>query len=304
MITLFTTTKPFKDHSGIIQRNALKSWKLLSPQVEIIVFGNEDGVADVCAELSLRHVPHVERNEFGLKRIDYYFDRAQEVARHDVLCYVNCDILLTQDFLTAVERVNSWRSRFLMVGRRWDMEVREVIDFSEATWQEKVWRSALAANRQRDEKWIDYFAFPRGLFYKKVPPFVIGRTCWDNWLVWFAANSGASVVDASRVVRAIHQNHDYGYHPRGKEGVWNDEQARQNFELAGGWSHLWFISDAAWVLRRGGHLRRRRRGRWLRLWNSAERAVVYDLLLPVWHFALDITRPMRHRVGLRSRKPQ
>ena len=31
--------------------------------------------------------------------------------------------------------------------------------------------------------WIDYFAFPRGQ-YHDLPPFVIGRPGYDNWLVW------------------------------------------------------------------------------------------------------------------------
>jgi hypothetical protein len=304
MVTLFTTAKPFKGHDGIIQRNALKSWKLLGSKVEVILFGNEEGAAEACEELGLRHELYVERNEAGLKRIDYYFDRAQEIARRDVLCYVNCDIILGQDFLRAVEQVKMSHPKFLMIGRRWDTDLRDTIDFSKATWAEEVWQHALNANDQRDEKWIDYFAFSRGLYYKKVPPFAVGRTGWDNWLVWSAANLGASVVDASCIVRAIHQNHDYGYHPRGKEGVWNDEQARQNFQLAGGWNHLWFISDAAWVLRRSGSLARRRRGRWLRLWNSVERVLIYDFLLPIWHFVLDISRPVRRVLGLRSTKGQ
>jgi hypothetical protein len=34
MLTFFTTAKPFRGHSGVIQRNALKSWTLLHPDVE------------------------------------------------------------------------------------------------------------------------------------------------------------------------------------------------------------------------------------------------------------------------------
>lgn len=33
MITLFTTAKPFRGHDGIIQRNALRSWTLLRPDI-------------------------------------------------------------------------------------------------------------------------------------------------------------------------------------------------------------------------------------------------------------------------------
>jgi hypothetical protein len=85
MLTLFTTAKAFTGHSEVIQRNALKSWTLLHPGIEIILFGDEEGAAEICRELGLRHEPHVDRNEFGTKRIDYIFRRAQEIARHDVL---------------------------------------------------------------------------------------------------------------------------------------------------------------------------------------------------------------------------
>ena len=42
----------------------------------------------------------------------------------------------------------------------------------------------------------------------------------------------------------VHQNHDYGYHPQGKQGVWQDEEARRNMELAGGARHLFTMDDA------------------------------------------------------------
>lgn len=35
----FTTAKPFVGHNGVIQRNALRSWTLLHPGVEVILFG-------------------------------------------------------------------------------------------------------------------------------------------------------------------------------------------------------------------------------------------------------------------------
>src|SRR5579883_936506 len=106
MLTLFTTAKPFLGHSAVIQRNALQSWTLLHPDIEIILFGDDEGAAEICAELGLRHEPCVLRNPAGLKRIDDYFDRAQRLARHPILCYANCDILFTADFLPAIR--SSW----------------------------------------------------------------------------------------------------------------------------------------------------------------------------------------------------
>src|SRR5260370_28141611 len=104
MLTFFTTAKPFRGHDGIIQRNALKSWTLLDPDVEVIVFGDEEGAADVCGEMGLRHEPHVERHESGLKYLNYMFERAQKIARHHYLCYANCDIILMMDFREALEK--------------------------------------------------------------------------------------------------------------------------------------------------------------------------------------------------------
>lgn len=53
MLTLFTTAKPFRGHDGIIQWNALKSWALLRPSVEVILFGDEEGAAKTAEELGL-----------------------------------------------------------------------------------------------------------------------------------------------------------------------------------------------------------------------------------------------------------
>lgn len=38
-VDIFYDGGAFVGHSGIIQRNALKSWKLLHPEVEVILFG-------------------------------------------------------------------------------------------------------------------------------------------------------------------------------------------------------------------------------------------------------------------------
>src|SRR5579864_3000527 len=112
MLTIFSTGKPFEGHSGVIQRNALKSWTLLHPDVEVILFGEDAGAAEVARELGLRHEPRVERNRFGSKRLDYLFARAQELARHEVLCYFNCDIILLPEFCEALERVRVGHERF------------------------------------------------------------------------------------------------------------------------------------------------------------------------------------------------
>src|SRR5580693_5844207 len=149
MLTFLTTAKPFLGHDGVIQRNALKSWTLLRPDVEVILFGDDAGAAAAARSLGVRHEPQVERNERGSKRLDNLLGRAQAIARHNLLCYINCDIILMQDFCKALARVNAAHSEFLMVGRRWDTEVNELYDFEKKDWETPLRTTVLQQAKQR-----------------------------------------------------------------------------------------------------------------------------------------------------------
>ena len=302
MITFFATGKPFLGHSGIIQRNALKSWALLHPDAEVILFGDEPGAHEVAHELSIRHEPHVECNEHGTKRLDYLLSKAQEIARYDVLCYLNCDILLTADFWEALQIVRYSHTEFLMVGRRWDIEIDEPFNFERPNWQRQLRDEVRRTAKRRSVDWIDYFAFTRGMYQSNVPPFVIGRVFWDHWLVWKALDSKKPVVDASAGVIAVHQNHDYDYHPQGKQGVWHGAESGSNHQLSGGWNHLRTIGDATEQLTENG-LKRNSKRHWAaarRYVRQAGRVLLYDVWIPSWFLLLDVTRPLRRALGLRS----
>jgi hypothetical protein len=302
MITFFTTAKPFRGHNGVAQRNALKSWRLLHPDFEVILFGSDEGAEEVSAELGLRHEPSVDQSAEKTRRADFMFRRAQEIARHDVLCYANCDIVLMSDFCHALWRVRAAHPEFLMVGRRWDTEMQEPIDFKTGEWEDKIRQRALKEGRQQNGGWIDYFAFSRGLF-ADLPPLVVGRVYWDNWMVWKALENGCPVVDASEVVVAVHQNHDYSHHPDGKQGVWGDDEAKRNLDQAGGPSRLRSIGDATEVLRPEG-LKKNRARHWVsfkRRAGAARRMLVCNYWHPVWFFLLDVSRPMRTALGLRRK---
>jgi len=298
MITFFTTAKPFTGHNGVIQRNALKSWTLVVPDAEVILFGDEEGAAETANELGITHVPDVERTQEGPKVLRSFFDAAQRMARHDVVCYANCDIVLMEDFAAAVAKVQASKREFLMVGRRRDTDVTEPIAFEEMDWSEQLRKRARTQGQQRSGDWIDYFVFRKGFYLGKLPELVIGRVHWDQWLVWKARKSGAPVVDASEAVMAVHQNHDYGYHPAGKTGVWNDELSQRNYRLTGGRWHLRTIDDATHVLGPDGLRANPKQAR-----RAAERffRTVKDA---AWMAAMDSTRRMRSAVGMRKRNAE
>jgi len=302
MLTFFTTAKPFRGHSETIQRNALKSWTLLGADVEGILFGDDEGAADTARDLGIRHEPHVERSEYGAKRLDYMFTTARAIARHEILCYINCDIILIEDFCCAIERIRTAHQQFLMVGRRWDVDISRPWEFRRPNWQARLRGIVREGGRQRSPEWIDYFAFTRGLYGSSIPPFVVGRVHWDHWLVSKALDLKARVVDVSAVVMAVHQNHDYSYHGQGKHGVWNDEEAGRNHQLSGGWKHFRMICDASQVLE-SNRLTGNKRLYWsitTRYARHVGRVLLFDGWLPIYFFLVGTTRPLRRRLRPRT----
>lgn len=281
MLTLFSVPKPFRGHIGRIQTNALQTWIRLELPCEIILFGDEEGIAETASHLGVKHAPHVTCNEYGTPLLNDVFDRAQAIAKHNLLGYVNADILLLGDFSRSVEAVAGLKCSFLMLGERWDVDLGGSIDFSRRDWEEPLRRSVRDHGRPRPPDWIDYFVFPKGL-YRSVPPFAVGRTSFDNWLVWNARACGARVVDASACIMAIHQNHEYSHHPEGKKGVFDGPEAKMNRRLMGGRRRYFTIADATHKLTASG-LRR----------NLSSQSVLRKC-----RFAARSVRDWRHRHGL------
>ena len=105
------------------------------------------------------------------------------------------------------------------------------LDFGAADWETPAAKGC-DARRTTEAAAVDRLLFvSEGLYYKKIPEFVIGRPGWDNWLLWYPLSERVPVVDASDAVVAVHQNHDYAYHPDGEKGVWEGEEARENYQL-------------------------------------------------------------------------
>ncbi len=245
-VTLFAMPKAFQGNNALIQRNAILSWTMLQPRPEIILFGEEEGIADICLEMGLRHVPKAGRNEYGTPLVNNLFGRGEIFAGGEILVYVNADILLLSDFLPALERVAAHFPQFLMIGKRFNLDIDFAIDPNLPDWENKLKDYAHKKGKYHSSSGIDYFAFRRGL-WKDIPPFAIGRTAWDNWLVYDPLRRQMPVVDASERVFAIHQNHDWSHIQGGYNEAWNGVEAQRNRSLAAG-TPIATIADADWRL--------------------------------------------------------
>jgi hypothetical protein len=280
MLTIFSTCKPFRGHFAIIQRNAITSWTLLRPRPEIILFGDEEGVAEICAELGLRHVPEIARNEFGTPLLNDLFEKAQRLASHEILCYVNADIILMGDIIDSIQKIshtlkNPW---WLLTGRCIYTDISEPLDFTNSLTLDNLRCVALQSGNLGPPDGTDYFLFPKGLF-RDLLPLAVGRQQWHAWLLWYVVHErGGCIVDATKVIVAIHQNHPVK--------VANIAEVRRNILIGGDWAKYYSLSQAEFVLTERGLFRRR-----LRLVVRSEF---------FWRQLLDWTRPLRHALGLRQ----
>src|SRR5690606_38771012 len=160
----------------------------LGPDVEVFLIGEEAGLAEVAREFGVTHLPDVRRNSEGTPLVSSIFDLARQASSSPLLAYVNADIILLPDFVTAARQVMKQAEQFLIVGQRWDLDVRSRLDFSPG-WEERLRTDLNARGRLHPPAGSDYFIFPRALF-TEMPEFAIGRAGWDNWMIYHARKQG------------------------------------------------------------------------------------------------------------------
>lgn len=285
MLTIFTIPKAFKGHIEVIQRNAIESWTKLEPRPEIILLGKDQGTPELARELGLRHVAEIAVSNLGTPLLNDMFEKAEGAASGTRICYVNADIILTQDFLRAVALVERLLPRSLMVSKRINLDVREPIAFGPG-WEDEIRRRGELTGAEEHYSGIDVFVFEKGM-YPHIPPFAIGRLWFDHWLIKAVREQNLPVVDASRVAPLLHQNHDYNHAPGGAAEVWKGEEMRRNFALYGGVEHAYTLLDVTHELMPDGSIRRVR-----------FRKARYKAQAWAWDVFIRRTARARHALGL------
>jgi len=282
-LIIFSIPKGFSDHTRIIQRNAIKSWRQLRPEPRIMLFGEDEGVEKTAEEFGVGHVRNIKKNEYGTPLLSSAFQEAQQRASTDILIYANADIIFFQDLIQAIEKIDL--PQFLICGRRWDLDVDEEIDLSRGDWVEKLMQRVRAEGRPHSLSGLDYFIFRRGTV--KMPRFAVGRPGWDGWLIGDMRRRGVPVIDATEAITVVHQNHDYSHSRFGGRLRVGGPELTYNFELAGGLSNMLTLREADWLLTKEG----------LRRPEGLRRVFSLLALFRAWRHILAIKRLIYERVA-------
>ena len=257
MLTIFAIPKPFAGHDDITQRNAVGTWTRLEPACQVILCGDDAGVAEAAANLGVEHIPSVATNEFGTPILSSAFELAEDRASFDLMCYVNADILLMSDLLEATRRVEAERERFLLVGQRWDADLDAPLSFDDARWEVHLRERVQREGSLHPPSGSDYFVFPKGAV-GTLPDFTVGRGGWDNWMLGRALERGLDLIDLTESTFVVHQNHGYAHVPSRDGHAWQGPETDRNLELVGGDGPIRTLEDAPYRLTPGGLVRRSR----------------------------------------------
>jgi hypothetical protein len=241
-ITFFSAPKPFTNpHIAMIQRNAIRSWTLL-PDVEVILLGEETGLAEASHELNVKHIPQVKCNANGTPLISSMFELARKNSSSDLLCIINADMILMPDFVEAARRSPMLRDKFVLLSQRWDLDITQPIEFAEG-WQNRLLSMVHRHGSLHRPAGSDFFLFPPSTF-RDIPNFTIGRAGWDNWMIYKARREKWTVIDCTPSVTIVHQNHDYSHLPGGRSH-YEHPDTNENIRLAGGEANIRYtILDA------------------------------------------------------------
>lgn len=259
MLTIFTIPKAFLGHNGLIQRNAIQSWMQLHPDCQIILYGDEEGVKEYAEAYGLVNVPDIQKNEYGTPFLDYIFEHAKSHAKHNIICYINADIILPHDFIVAIQKITL--DSYLLVGQRVDLDIKSLIPFENINWEVQLQREIHAHGTFLGVWGIDFFVFPKTSPIRLLP-FLVGRKGWDNWLIYHAQKLGIPVIDVTPMVMVIHQNHNYDHVPMRCGEKWSGPESDYNMDLMGNSIakrsriYLWSINDANMTLTPSGLVKR------------------------------------------------
>lgn len=233
MITIFSTPKNFEGIFDIIQQNAFNGWRALGNEVEIIIFGNSIGSEQNAKMINAVYLPDVRVTESGVPYLSDLFEKARKYSSYDILTFINADIILPNNFLNIVSEVKNQLKKFLIVGHRWDMDVDNIIDFTDRHVMKEFWQRAKKDSVQHPCTGIDYFVFNKNAF-KTIPDFAIGRPGYDNWLLWNARRHFLPLVNVSNDIIAIHQNHHFNFHNlKADPKIYYEEDGKKNQMIHG-----------------------------------------------------------------------
>jgi len=240
--TIFSIPKAYEGLYATIQHNALKSWRVLSTNIEIILFGNEKGINQLAKIFRCRYEPHIERNKFKTPLVRNIFRRAELLSNDEYLLFLNADIIIDPSIVKVFNRVRAEIGDCLVISRRWNTTIDKPINFANKNWFGLIKTKVEKSGKLYSKMGIDLFIFPKKLF-RDIPNFAIGRAVMDNWMLYYAKSKNIPIVDITEAITLVHQNHPPRINKAEGTTTHTGKEFKSNLRLAGGYAYCYTVDD-------------------------------------------------------------
>lgn len=248
-ITFVTSIKSFEtefqnctdSHRAIV---AINHWSNYFDETIVLA-----DTANVCHALKNLHLKNVKcmvhgcnHPMFGKPIMKCLLQRSMDFGSNNIILFSNSDLIYAR-VRDAIRIARNVFSEFVIMGKRFDINFQELCQsMTAATGGPSTFPSAnleIIPGNFHDASGIDYFLFSRRtrLPLDKMPDFLIGVWKWDNWILDNMIRSGVNVIDATKVIRAVHLQSNLETH-RNRSGSEHNKAMYQKFYNLTGSKHL------------------------------------------------------------------
>ncbi|XP_069119262.1 uncharacterized protein [Argopecten irradians] len=204
ILTLFTSWKDEK-HVHEVHKKTLTNWSRFLPTFNLVMFTNDSVVSDQARDYGWKTYPIMHHAAGGAPVLKEMFQTVIANVNSTFYGYANSDILFTDalsDSLYLIaERFKSHTSVFISGIRTnvLNLSLKEAASFP------NIAKVATARGKLFEIHSADYFITTKSFPWKDVPPLVIGRRAYDNYIISHARRIKSTVIDATETIPAIHQ---------------------------------------------------------------------------------------------------
>jgi len=210
-LSFISAFREFEGEQDRIQQSCMYSWK--ANGIKVFVPINEEGIKEKCGEdITLVGGVQTGRDLGFNNRCPVVKDlilKALPLIETETVALINSDIIIDQDFSVKVKEIfNKYGQDIFMVGARKDIDLKIFINTRETYLQ------VLSQEREihNPSTSSDIFIASKAIWLRianEMPPFLLGRFCWDNWLHLYAMENNLRKYNCSNALLLLHCEHGY-----------------------------------------------------------------------------------------------
>ena len=231
-ITFISVPKPHVDYFHRDKyKLAISSWLSASKRSRVILYVPEkefddsgklqQDLVDLFGENRVFYKGYLKSDLNGVPFVDDWFKRGVDDAETKYVCFINTDILISSKWMKRVKQVHSVfddTQKIVLINQRVDFDFFDDssrFHYNSSTYLEEIDELVQESSHEdHSPAGIDTFTFRKDILPFNpdvIPPYIVGRYNWDNWLVGYLTQHATLVSFGVNppVYHINHRRHDF-----------------------------------------------------------------------------------------------